>query len=220
MTQSTISAARALMLAHPVIAIAHVSKLEHAVPLARALVAGGLRVIEVTVRTDVAIEAAAAMAKQVPEAIVGLGTVTKEDHLKAAADHGLKFAVSPGLVEKLVVRAQKLNIPILPGAVTPSEIMIGMDLGLNEFKFFPVETSGGVAGLNYMAGPFADAMFCPTGIINQENRDTYLALPNVPCVGGSWMIKKDAVAAGDWATITAAARRAAVARPADQRKAS
>ncbi len=202
------SPTRALMDVSPVITILHIDRLADAVPLAHALMAGGNRVLEITCRTDCAIEAAVAMAKAEPDAIVGLGTVLEADQMRAAADLGLKFAVSPGLDEHIVRLAQDLHMPFLAGVVTPSEVMLAMRLGLREMKFFPCEPSGGTLALNMMAGPFPDVAFCPTGRVTQANRDDYLALPNVPCVGGSWMVPKQAVKDGDWKAVTAAARKA------------
>ncbi len=202
------SPTRALMDVSRVITILHIERLADAAPLAHALMAGGNRVLEITCRTECAIEAAAAMAKAEPEAIVGLGTVLEADQMRAAADLGLKFTVSPGLDERMVRLAQDLHMPFLPGVVTPSEAMLAMRLGLREMKFFPCEPAGGPLALNMMAGPFPDLAFCPTGRVTQATRDAYLALPNVPCVGGSWMVPKQAVKDGDWKAVTAAARQA------------
>ena len=202
------SPVRALMNISPVITILHIDRIEDAEPLAHALMAGGNRVLEITCRTDCAIEAAAAMAKAEPDAVVGLGTVLEEDQLRAAADLGLKFAVSPGLDAPMVRLARDLHVPFLPGVVTPSEVMKARRLGLRELKFFPCEPSGGVLGLRMMLGPFADVVFCPTGRVTQDNRDDYLALSNVPCVGGSWMVPKQAVRTGDWRAVTEAALKA------------
>lgn len=210
---------RRLMRSTPIVTILRVDRLEDAVPFATALVKGGLTTLEVMCRTDCAIPAATAIAKALPEATVGLGTVMDEEQLRACADLGFKFAVSPGLLPRLAESALKLKVPYLPGAITPSEIMQAMDMGLYDLKFFPSDSAGGIAGLNYMAGPFPHVMFCPTGMVTQATRDDFLALPNTPCVGGGWMISYPAVAARDWATITAAARLASTFRPA-RRKAS
>jgi 2-dehydro-3-deoxyphosphogluconate aldolase/(4S)-4-hydroxy-2-oxoglutarate aldolase len=208
MDTQELSPVRALMGISRVITILHIDRLADAEPLAHALMAGGNRVLEITCRTDCAIDAAAAMAKAEPDAIVGLGTVLEEEQMRVAADLGLKFTVSPGLDERMVRLAQDLGMPFLPGVVTPSEVMLAQRLGLREMKFFPCEPAGGPLALNMMAGPFPDVAFCPTGRVTQANRDDYLALPNVPCVGGSWMVPKQAVKDGDWKTVTAAARQA------------
>ena len=208
MDSHEISPTRALMQVSKVITILHVDRVEDAAPLAHALMAGGNRVLEITCRSECAIEAAAAMARAEPNAIVGLGTVIEADQMRAAADLGLKFAVSPGLDQRMVRLAQTLNLPFLPGVVTPSEVMLAERLGLTEMKFFPCEPAGGPLALTLMAGPFPHIAFCPTGRVTQATRDAYLALPNVPCVGGSWMVPKPALQAGDWAAITKAARQA------------
>jgi 2-dehydro-3-deoxyphosphogluconate aldolase / (4S)-4-hydroxy-2-oxoglutarate aldolase len=208
MDTQQMSPTRTLMHVSPVITILHIDRLADAAPLAHALMAAGNRVLEITCRSECAIEAAVAMAKAEPDAIVGLGTVIEPDQMRAVADLGLKFAVSPGLDEDIVRLAQDLGVPFLPGVVTPSEVMLARRLGLRELKFFPCEPSGGTLGLKMMEGPFPDVVFCPTGRVTQENRDEYLALPNVPCVGGSWMVPKQAVKDGDWQAVTDAARKA------------
>ena len=210
MDTQELSPVRALMNISPVITILHIDRLADAEPLAHALMAAGNRVLEITCRTECAIDAAVAMAKAEPDAVVGLGTVVEEDQMRAVADIGLKFAVSPGLDENMVRLAQDLNVPFLPGVVTPSEVMLARRLGLRELKFFPCEPAGGTLGLRMMEGPFPDVVFCPTGRVTQENRDDYLALPNVPCVGGSWMVPKEAIRNGDWQAVSHAARKALV----------
>jgi 2-dehydro-3-deoxyphosphogluconate aldolase/(4S)-4-hydroxy-2-oxoglutarate aldolase len=175
--------------------------------LARALTAGGLTVLEVTLRTPGALAAITAMRQAAPEAIIAAGTVLTPDDLKAAAGAGAHFAVSPGMTPALLDADRA--IPWLPGAATASEVMLGLGAGLTLFKFFPAESAGGAAALAHFAGPFPHARFCPTGGLNPASIAGYLRLSNVICVGGSWMIDSQAVAAGRWADITAAARAAA-----------
>lgn len=190
----------------PVIPVINIERIEHAVPLGRALVAGGLPVLEVTLRTPVALEAIARMAAEVEGAVVGAGTVLSPDDLARAGDAGAKFAVSPGLTERLL-RAD--GPPVLPGVQTASDLMRGLELGLDTFKFFPAVPAGGANMLKAFYGPFAHVRFCPTGGITPESAPEFLKLPNVACVGGTWLAPKDAVAAGDWDRITALARTAA-----------
>jgi 2-dehydro-3-deoxyphosphogluconate aldolase/(4S)-4-hydroxy-2-oxoglutarate aldolase len=192
----------------PVIPIVVIEDPAAAVPLARALVEGGLPVIEVTLRTDAAVAAARAIIDRVPEAIVGLGTVTTRDHLAAALDIGARFIVSPGLSAELAQLTHRASLPYLPGIVTPSELMMAQSLGLTVLKFFPAEPAGGTAALRALHGPFPDVAFCPTGGIDAAKAPAYLALPNVIAVGGSWVAPKAAVDAGDWRQITDLARAA------------
>lgn len=180
-----------------------------AVPLAQALVSGGLPVIEVTLRTEHAIAAARAMIEQVPTAIVGLGTVTRREHLATARDIGARFVVSPGFSPDLADRAGRAALPYLPGVVTPSEIMAATAAGFALLKFFPAESAGGIAMLEALRGPFPDVLFCPTGGITAAKAAKYLALPNVIAVGGSWIVPKPALKARDWPRITKLARQAA-----------
>ena len=194
----------AIMRTAPVIPVLVIDDLADALPLAQALVAGGLKVLEVTLRTPCALDAIRAM-KQVPGAIVGAGTVLNPDDLSAAIDAGSEFIVSPGLTPRLGEAAVAAGIPFLPGTANAADIMLGIDLGLNRFKFFPAEASGGVSALKAIAGPFGSARFCPTGGITLATAPNYLALPQVLCVGGSWMVPKGA----DAAAITAAAGAAA-----------
>ncbi|MDR6292012.1 MULTISPECIES: bifunctional 4-hydroxy-2-oxoglutarate aldolase/2-dehydro-3-deoxy-phosphogluconate aldolase [Inquilinus] len=194
----------------PIIPVLTVETVEAAIPLARALVEGGLPVLEVTLRTKVALEVIAAMA-QVPGAVVGAGTVLSPADLEASRKAGAVFGVSPGLTPELARAAE--GYPFLPGAVTPSEIMAARDLGYGVLKFFPAEIYGGQSALAALAGPFGGMRFCPTGGVRESNLRTYLALPNVAVVGGTWLAGKSEMAAGDWAAITARARRAvAIAR--------
>jgi 2-dehydro-3-deoxyphosphogluconate aldolase/(4S)-4-hydroxy-2-oxoglutarate aldolase len=201
--------ADALMRLCPVIPVLTIERLEDAAPLALALVAGGLRVLEVTLRTPVAIEAIGLMAAAAPEALVGAGTVLSAADYDRAAAAGARFIVSPGLTEPLIAAARAAPLPLLPGVATATEVMRGLDAGLNRFKFFPAETSGGPAALKALFGPFGDCRFCPTGGIGAATAGAYLALPNVLCVGGAWVAPASAVKAGDWGQITALARAAA-----------
>jgi 2-dehydro-3-deoxyphosphogluconate aldolase/(4S)-4-hydroxy-2-oxoglutarate aldolase len=188
----------------PVIPVLVIEEAAHAVPIAEALVAGGLPVLEVTLRTPAAIEVIRAM-KQVPGAIVGAGTVLNPADLDAALAAGAEFIVSPGLTETLGKAAVSSGIPFLPGTANASDIMLGLDLGLTRFKFFPAANSGGIAGLKSIAAPFPMARFCPTGGITQSTAADWLALDPVICVGGSWLVKSGEP---DPASITAAARAA------------
>ena len=175
-----------IMRTAPVIPVIVVDEVEHAVPLAEALVAGGLRVLEVTLRTPAALPAIAAM-KQVKGAIVGAGTVTNPEELEDALEAGAKFIVSPGLTEPLARACIAGQVPFLPGVATAGDIMRGLDLGLRHFKFFPAATSGGLPALKALAGPFGQCLFCPTGGIGPDNAADWLAFPPVLCVGGSWV---------------------------------
>jgi 2-dehydro-3-deoxyphosphogluconate aldolase/(4S)-4-hydroxy-2-oxoglutarate aldolase len=200
---------REIMTASPVIPVLVVEDAACAPQLARALASGGLKVLEVTLRTPAALAALSAMAAAAPDAIVGAGTVLNADDLKRARDAGAKFIVSPGLTPALARAAEAAGVPLLPGVATCGEIMAGLDLGLDHFKFFPAETIGGAAALKAVAGPFARVRFCPTGGVTLQSAPGYLALPNVLCVGGSWVAPREAVAAGDWGRIEDLAREAA-----------
>ncbi|MDB5918740.1 MAG: keto-deoxy-phosphogluconate aldolase [Massilia sp.] len=189
----------------PVIAI---DDPDHAVPLARALVAGGICVLEVTLRTAHGLAAIRAMA-DVPGAIVGVGTLTQGAEFAAARDAGAVFGVSPGLTPALIEAARKSGLPLLPGVMTPSEVLAAREAGFRELKLFPAVPAGGVGMLNAIAGPIPDITFCPTGGISIDTAAQFLACKNVACVGGSWLTPKDALAAGDWARITALAKAAA-----------
>jgi 2-dehydro-3-deoxyphosphogluconate aldolase/(4S)-4-hydroxy-2-oxoglutarate aldolase len=182
----------------------------HAVPLGRALVAGGLRVLEVTFRTQAAAASIAAMIAEVEGAVVGAGTVLDAPMRQAAADLGCRFAVSPGLIEG--ERADG-PVPLLPGVATATELMAGLKAGFSLFKLFPANVAGGPGALKAYASPFPQARFCPTGGVGAANAAEYLALPNVLCVGGSWIAPPDAVRAGDWDRITRLAREAAALAP-------
>lgn len=200
--------AQSVLNAGPVVPVIVIRELHQAVPLARALVAGGIRVLEVTLRTACAIEAIRAIAEEVPEAIVGAGTVINPEQLKAVTDAGAQFAISPGLTESLLQAAAQGSIPLIPGIATVSELMTGMAYGLANFKFFPAEANGGVKALKAISGPFPDIRFCPTGGISLNNYRDYLALSSVACVGGSWLVPEDALAGGDYDRITALAAQA------------
>lgn len=191
----------------PVIPVLEVTREEDAAPLAQALARGGLKVIEVTLRTPAALPAIQAMAA-LDDVIVGAGTALYPHQVEAAAEAGAKFIVSPGLTDHVTEAAKALDIPFLPGVATASEVMRGLDLGLSHFKFFPAETSGGVAAVAAFAGPFQAVKFCPTGGIGVDNAPRYLHLPNVICVGGSWIAPKELVADKDWARIESIARNA------------
>jgi 2-dehydro-3-deoxyphosphogluconate aldolase/(4S)-4-hydroxy-2-oxoglutarate aldolase len=180
----------------------------HAVPLARALVAGGLNILEITLRTDSALDAMRRIAAEVEGAVVGAGTVVNRVQVAMVAKAGAKFIVSPGLLEDVAAAARDEDVPLLPGIATPSDIMRGLACGLSLFKFFPAESLGGVPYLKALAGPFPQVRFCPTGGVTPKNLPDYLALPNVICAGGSWMIPSDLAAAGAFDTVTAQARDA------------
>jgi 2-dehydro-3-deoxyphosphogluconate aldolase/(4S)-4-hydroxy-2-oxoglutarate aldolase len=194
-----------LMRLGPVIPVLTIERTEDAVPLAQALAAGGLRVLEVTLRTPVALEAISRIKWEVPDVVVGAGTVLNANDFDRAVEAGSRFVVTPGLTDGILAAAAASGTPLLPGVATATELMAGLDAGLSHFKFFPAETSGGAAALKAFFGPFAACRFCPTGGINAKLAPQYLALPNVLCVGGAWVAPADAIAAGDWATITALA---------------
>ena len=190
----------------PVIPVIVLNKVEHAVPMAEALVAGGIRVLEVTLRTPQGLACIEAIAKAVPQAIVGAGTVRSAADAAAAAQAGAQFAVSPGYTSKLGQACRDLGLPLLPGVATSSEIMAAMEDGLSELKFFPAVQSGGIQMLKAWQGPFGDVRFCPTGGISPANAAEFLALSNVVCVGGSWLVPASAVEAGNWSQITELAK--------------
>lgn len=201
-----------IMHASPVIPVIAIDDLEHAVPMAQALVAGGIKVLEVTLRTAHGLAAIRAIAKQVPDAILGVGTLTQRDEFVAARDAGAVFGVSPGLTAELIAGAKSSGLPLLPGVMTPSEVMVARAAGFRQVKLFPAVPAGGVAMLNAIAGPLPDMLFCPTGGISQQTAAQFLACPNVACVGGSWLTPRDAMAAQDWARITELARAASALR--------
>ena len=192
----------------PVIPVIVLNDVAHAVPLARALVAGGIRMLEVTLRTPQALACIEAIAREVPEAVAGAGTLRSAADARAAANAGARFGVSPGYTAALGQACRDLGLPLLPGVATGSEIMAAMEDGLTELKFFPALQAGGPAMLKAWYGPFGDIRFCPTGGVSPGNAAEFLALPNVACVGGSWLTPSDAVAQGDWGRIEALAREA------------
>jgi 2-dehydro-3-deoxyphosphogluconate aldolase/(4S)-4-hydroxy-2-oxoglutarate aldolase len=193
----------------PVIPVLKIDRLADAVPLARALAAGGLPAIEITLRTADAIDAIRLVAHEVPEAEVGAGTILSARNFEQAVDAGARFVVSPGTTQELLDAARTSIVPFLPGGITPSEIMALREEGYSVLKFFPAEQAGGAAFLKSLASPLAGIRFCPTGGVSLANAHDYLALANVVCVGGSWVAPDELVKAGDWNGITALARQAA-----------
>ena len=193
----------------PVVPVVVLDDLDHAVPVARALVAGGLPVIELTLRTPVALDAIAAIAAEVPEILVGAGTITSPELVSRAVKAGAQFLVSPGTTPGLLREMAWAGVPFLPGTATVSEAMAVLEAGYSEMKFFPAEASGGAAYLKSLASPLPAARFCPTGGITAASAPSYLSLPNVGCVGGSWLTPADALVAGDWDRVAALAREAA-----------
>jgi len=191
-----------ILQAGPVVPVMVIDKLAHAVPLARALVAGGVRVLEIVLRTPVAIDAIRAIVRDVPQAITGAGTVLNARDLRAVTEAGAVFAISPGLTTELLEAALQGPIALIPGIATISELMLGFDKGYRQFKFFPAEAAGGIAMLKAIGGLFPQVSFCPTGGIAAANYRDYLALKNVACVGGSWIVASDLIEAQDWDAIT------------------
>ncbi|GAA4119525.1 2-dehydro-3-deoxy-phosphogluconate aldolase [Aminobacter aganoensis] len=198
----------ALLDGQPVIPVLKIERAADAVPLARALARGGLRAIEITLRTDEALECIRRVAAEVEDCIVGAGTILNARHFDEAVAAGSKFIVSPGLTRELAAHAAKSDVPLLPGTITPGEIMGALEAGLDFLKFFPAEQAGGAPFLKALASPIADVKFCPTGGISAKNARDYLSLPNVVCVGGSWVAPDEMVKAGDWAGIEALAAEA------------
>lgn len=201
-----------ILRAGPVIPVIVIERHEQAVPLARALVAGGVRVLEVTLRTPAALQAMRAIADEVEGAIVGAGTITRPDEFAQCRKAGAVFGVSPGLTAELAAAAAASRLPWLPGVMTPTEVIAARAAGFQQLKLFPAQQAGGTGMLKALIGPFPDVTFCPTGGITAANAREYLALPNVACVGGSWLAPPEAIAAGDWAHITALARAAQALR--------
>ena len=197
-----------VMRAAPVIPVIVLTDIAQAVPLARALVAGGIRMLEVTLRTPAALACIEAIASELPEAVVGAGTVRGAADAQAAARAGARFAVSPGYTRAVGQACRDLGLPLLPGVATGGEIMAAQDDGFAALKFFPALQAGGAAMLKAWNGPFGDVLFCPTGGVTTANAAEFLALPNVLCVGGSWLTPADAVARGDWARISQLAAEA------------
>jgi 2-dehydro-3-deoxyphosphogluconate aldolase/(4S)-4-hydroxy-2-oxoglutarate aldolase len=193
----------ALLQSAVVVPVLTIERLEDAVPLARALVAGGVRILEVTLRTPVAIEAAKAIMAEVPEAVVGIGTILNANDLARAEALGAGFGISPGVTPELLKAAAASALPLAPGIATASELMLALDHGFGLVKFFPAEQSGGIKALRALAGPFPDVRFCPTGGVGEANAAAWLAEPNVVAVGGSWLCPAVDVRSGNWAGITA-----------------
>jgi 2-dehydro-3-deoxyphosphogluconate aldolase / (4S)-4-hydroxy-2-oxoglutarate aldolase len=196
----------------PVVPVVVVDELATAVPIARALVAGGLPVIELTLRTPVALDAIRAIADEVPEILVGAGTVLSAGQAKQALDAGAQFLVSPGATPPLLAGMAETGLPFLPGTATVSEVLAVLEAGWTEMKFFPAEAAGGTAYLSSIASPVPTARFCPTGGITLASARGYLSLPNVGCVGGSWLTPREAVASGDWGRVERLAAEAAALR--------
>jgi 2-dehydro-3-deoxyphosphogluconate aldolase / (4S)-4-hydroxy-2-oxoglutarate aldolase len=199
----------ALLQGQPVIPVLKIDDEKNAAPLARALAKGGLGVIEITMRTGAALEAIRRVADEVPDAVVGAGTILNAKQFDEAAAAGSKFIVSPGCTRQVFDAARESAVPLLPGAITPSEMMAALEEGLDFLKFFPAEQAGGAAFLKSLASPFQGLRFCPTGGVSVKNATEYLSLSNVVCVGGSWVAPDDAVKSGDWALIEKLAREAA-----------
>ena len=196
----------------PVIPVIVLQRLEHAVPMARALVEGGVRVLEVTLRTPAALACIEAIARQVPQAVLGAGTLRSAADVRSARDAGCQFGVSPGYTAPIAAACREFELPLLPGVATASEVMAASADGLPFLKFFPAVAAGGIGMLQALAGPFPDVLFCPTGGVTVETAPQFLALPNVRACGGSWLTPGDALARGDWARITALARTASALR--------
>ncbi|MFE6162370.1 bifunctional 4-hydroxy-2-oxoglutarate aldolase/2-dehydro-3-deoxy-phosphogluconate aldolase [Streptomyces sp. NPDC056486] len=196
----------------PVVPVVVVEDVADAVPLARALVAGGLPAIEVTLRTPAALDSIRAIAAEVPDAVVGAGTLISPRNVADSVDAGARFLVSPGWTDTLLAAMKASGVPFLPGVSTTSEVVALIERGVHEMKFFPAEAAGGTAYLKSLGGPLPQARFCPTGGIGLASAPSYLALPNVGCVGGSWMLPADAVSAKDWGRVEALAREAAALR--------
>ncbi len=194
--------------AGPVVPVIVIQKIEQAVPLAQALLAGGVKVLEVTLRSEVAVDAIRLISREVPGAIVGAGTVASPEDLEAVAEAGAVFAISPGLTPTLLDAANQGPIALIPGISTASELMFGMEMGYTEFKFFPAEAAGGVQMLKSIGGPFPHITFCPTGGVSPKNYNDYLALANVACVGGSWIVPSREIEMENWDAITKLAQKA------------
>jgi 2-dehydro-3-deoxyphosphogluconate aldolase/(4S)-4-hydroxy-2-oxoglutarate aldolase len=192
----------------PIVPVLVINKVEEALPIAEALLAANVKVLEVTLRTPAALDVISIIAKELPEAIIGSGTVTNRQQLQQSYDAGAKFAISPGLTKDLLQAGNEGNIALIPGISSISELMDGADFGYDHLKFFPAEASGGVKAIQSIGGPFPDIRFCPTGGINLNNVRDYLALPNVVCCGGSWLVSSDIVENKNWSEITELAKQA------------
>ena len=192
----------------PIVPVLVIEKVEHALPIAESLLEAGINVLEVTLRTPAALDVIQTISENIPEAIVGSGTVTNKALLQQSYQAGAKFAISPGLTTELLSSAKENNITLIPGISSISEMMVAIDHGFNYLKFFPAEASGGVNSIKSIAGPFPDVKFCPTGGINMQNINNYLALPNVMCCGGSWLVPNNVVEQQSWQEITLLAKQA------------
>lgn len=200
---------RSMLALAPVIPVLTIEHIDHAVPLARALCAGGLRVLEVTLRTPAALPAIEAMRKAVPDAVVGVGTLARPGDFATADRAGAQFGVSPGLTAEMAAAARSVSFPMLPGIMTPTELLTGLGWGYDTFKLFPAQQAGGIGMLKALGAPFPEVVFCPTGGITRATAPDFLELPNVACVGGSWVAPADQIRAGDWAAIEQLAKDAA-----------
>lgn len=200
---------RSILALAPVVPVLTIEHIDHAVPLARALSTGGLRVLEVTLRTPAALPAIEAMRKAVPDAVVGVGTLARPGDFVTAANAGAQFGVSPGLTAEMAAAARAASFPMLPGIMTPTELLAGLGWGYDTFKLFPAQQAGGIGMLKALGAPFPEVVFCPTGGITRATAPDFLALPNVACVGGSWVAPADKIREGDWAAIEQLARDAA-----------
>ncbi len=192
----------------PVMPVIQINEIEQAIPLASALFAGGIRALEITLRTPIALDVVRLLSSTFPDAFIGVGTVVTPEQLLLAIDAGAKFAFSPGQTQALLKAGRESSIPLIPGIASISELMEGLTLGYTHFKFFPAVVAGGIPMLRSIYGPFPQARFCPTGGINQNNFNDYLALPNVVCVGGSWIVPEDAVKKNNWSLITELSKNA------------
>jgi 2-dehydro-3-deoxyphosphogluconate aldolase/(4S)-4-hydroxy-2-oxoglutarate aldolase len=192
----------------PIVPVLVIKNVEDALPIAEALLAADVKILEVTLRTPSALDVIAKIAKELPEAVIGAGTVTNREQLQRCVDAGAKFAISPGMTKDLLQAGNEGNIALIPGISSISELMDAADFGYDHLKFFPAEASGGVNAIKSIGGPFPDIRFCPTGGININNIRNYLALPNVACCGGSWLVSDEIVANKDWSAITTLAKQA------------
>jgi len=211
---------REIMRLSPVIPVITVAAIEHAVPLAQALVRGGIRVLEVTLRSACALAAIRAMRDAVPDAVVGAGTLLRPEDFTAVEQAGAQFAVTPGITPALVQAAASAPFPTLPGVMTPTELIAARAAGFTACKLFPAQQAGGIGMLKALAGPFNDVVFCPTGGVSRQNAGEFLALANVLCVGGSWLAPAELMRAGEWTQIEALARDAATLRESGARGAA
>ena len=194
--------------AFPILPVMVIDNIEQALPMGKALRDGGITVFEITLRTECAIEAIALLKKELPDCIVGAGTVVNGEQFNKVVEAGGDFIVSPGITPELLQAAKDSGLPFIPGVNSPSDVMLALSYGFETQKFFPAQQSGGTAMLKALSGPFGQVRFCPTGGISVNNANEYLALPNVFCIGGSWVLPKDAVTSGDWDTVTELAKEA------------